>query len=136
MKYKEFLEICKEINSDFPGQGSFELTYDGGYEDGNNWRERKKVTDNPRLYVQWSTGGKEGGNCWNNDEPQHYTSDNSPEDLQILDSVLEKICPTITFLQYKNLYNTVTKHDTYTESEYYGNSRGYSTKTILVKELF
>ena len=77
-----------------------------------------------------------GGNCWDNSVPQAYTSNDKPEDLGILDAILEKVCPDINFLKYKKLYDTLTKYDTRTESQYYGNSSDFANKTIYIKELY
>ena len=50
--------------------------------------------------------------------------------------ILESICPAVSFIQYKNLYNTLVKYDTYSVGEYYGNSTNYAYKVIDLQELF
>ena len=133
--YEQFVALCNEVYKDeFEGQGSVQLSYyDRTYRYNQN---NNPIKDNPRLIVEWSTGGVAGGSCWDSSDPQPYTSHDAPQDLQILDVILEKICPILSFLQYKNLYNTLVKYDTRTENEYYGNSTDYSVKMVYLKDLY
>jgi hypothetical protein len=87
------------------------------------------------LTVEWATGGYSGGNCWDDSDPQPYYTGNVEQNLHDLDKILEKVCPTISFLQYKLLCENI-KYGTRTEYEYYGNSTTYSTKSISVDDIW
>lgn len=136
MKFKEFLTKCEEIFEGFSGDGELQKSF---FDRTAHWlpyhmRENNKI-DKPRLYIQWSTGGMSGGNCWNA-PPEYYSSDEGDKDLQILDKILQSISPDLNFLQYKDLCNTLVKTDSYSENEYYGNSTDYSSKEIDLRSLF
>ena len=77
-----------------------------------------------------------GGNCWNDDEPTGYSSDNPPEELTSLDTILEKYKPDISYLEYKVLANKLVEHGSRTEYEYYGNETNYSSKKCNMKKLY
>lgn len=133
--FEEFTERCQEIYLKSEGiDGDLQLTYWGPR---TNWRHDsgEKITK-PRLFVEWSTGGVSGGSCWDNSNPQPYTNNDKPKELQILDAILENICPSISFLQYKNLVNSLIKYDSRTESEYYGNSTDYTSQMVVLRELY
>lgn len=106
-----------------PGQG-------GGYYD------RKEATLAPALMVEWSTGGTSGGSCWDDSNPQPYSTDNAPEELTDLDRILEKYWPEISFLQYRVLAAKLVKGGSYTEYEYYGNSTNRSFKLLWLRDLY
>lgn len=92
--------------------------------------------ENDYFYVSWTSGGVSGGSCYNDDYDSHYAIAGDPEpEFSSLDGLLVDICPNISFLQYKKLLS-LTKHDTYTSNEYYGNSRVTSFKHIRLKELY
>src|SRR5579862_3894046 len=94
-KFKEFLDLCIEVYANVQDiDGELQLEYFAR----TDWRNRNhdKITK-PRLYVSWSPGGMSGGNCWDDAEPTAYTNHEKPKELQILDKVLEKICPDINF---------------------------------------
>jgi hypothetical protein len=131
MKYNEFLELCESVYKNFSGDGEVQISY---YAD--NWRSRATKIETPRLFVEWETGGYSGGNCWDSSDPQPYTSNGPPKELEILDTILEKVCPTITFLQYKNLTATLEKYDTRSVGEYYGNSTDYAYKHVDLRDLY
>ena len=92
--------------------------------------------DNHYLYVQWCSGGISGGSCWDSgDSDPHYarSGDAEPE-FDDVDTVLTKICPTLSFLQYKQLMKIVTR-DEYSENEYYGNCTNYTYKKVKLRDL-
>jgi hypothetical protein len=82
----------------------------------------KRSTDDvfDGLLVSWSTGGASGGSCWENSDPQGYTSNEPPAELSSLDIILEDICPSMTFLAFRRLKTLIEKGD-YRVREYYGN---------------
>lgn len=76
-----------------------------------------------------------GGNCWGNDA--NYPVDSEPEPaFELFDNILEKVCPNVTFLQYKKICNKVIKYDTRIQNEYYGNYYHYSIKKANYHELY
>lgn len=88
------------------------------------------------LTVTWMTGGAWGGNCWGESDPSSYCPEPEPEpELVDLDAILERVAPTIGFLQYKQLMQKVT-YDTRTEYEYYGNHTSYASKTISIEDVW
>jgi len=89
-----------------------------------------------KLKEEWMAGGAWGGNCWDDSDPSSYcpNPDKEPE-FEVLDEILERVTPTIGFLQYKTLMQKV-KYDTRTEYEYYGNHTSYGIKEILVEDIW
>lgn len=87
------------------------------------------------ILCEWVSGGRAGGNCWGGVEDRPIDPEESAE-LTELDSILEKVSPSITFLQYKSLVKDLIKSGTYTIDEYYGNHTIYSYKYILLYELY
>jgi len=53
-----------------------------------------------------------------------------------LNLVLEKICSTITLLQYNRVYRDLIQETEYTETEYYGNDSVHCIKYFVFEELF
>lgn len=89
-----------------------------------------------KIKVEWMTGGAWGGTCWDDSDPSSYGPDPEPEpEMETLDAILEKVAPTIGFLQYKQLMQKVER-DTRTEYEYYGNHTSYATKEILIEDVW
>lgn len=91
--------------------------------------------DYEAIYQSWETGGMSGGTCWG-DQARPYSEDPGPMELTELDKVLEKLCPSMSFLQYKNMTNEILKTASYTEREYYGNETDYTIKYVLYSKLF
>ena len=79
----------------------------------NNWRE-----DDTLVSETWSGGGT-WCNCWGS---SGTISPDAPREFEEFDEILEKICPTINFIQYKKLYNKCTEIITYDDRDYYGGS--------------
>ena len=128
MTYEEFQKIVDEVTGGEyhpPKRKSVNYGQHEGY-----------YAPTTKLKVEWMTGGAWGGNCWDNSDPGNYTPDPEPEpELKHLDLILEKVCPNITFMQYKVLMQKV-KYDTRTEHEYYGNHTSYASKEILVQDIW
>lgn len=87
-----------------------------------------------KLSVEWRTGGVTGGNCWGDHADRAVESEREPE-FEGLDEILAKLCPQISFLQYKVLCKNVVKYSEKQESEYYGNYYDYSVKSVDLAEL-
>lgn len=95
------------------------------------------VTNKLNLEVRWCSGGQSGGNCWDDDDSTHYYSiDGEPEeDFWELDSILERVCPAITYLQFRKLEKLI-EHDSEREDDYYGNYTNYSIKRLSIEKLW
>jgi adenylate kinase family enzyme len=65
----------------------------------------------------WSGGGT-SGSCWSNT----LTTISSGESVSFddFDSLIEQIDPTISFLQYKKIYNNCVSEGEFSDSDYYG----------------
>lgn len=91
------------------------------------------------INVYWRIGGQTGGSCWTtNENPAIYRGINAdPEpDLTDLDIILQKICPNISYINYKVLVKSTIKIKEYSIYEYYGNYTNYSIKYILLNDLY
>lgn len=82
----------------------------------------------------WSLGGTYG-NCWNDSKSQ-VSGEPQPASFSEFDNILESVCPNITFLQYKKLYNACVSTDTRGESDYYGGHVEYGFYKFNVKYLY
>ena len=68
------------------------------------------------FYSQsWSLGGV--GHSWTGES--YPISGSEPCDFDEFDGFLEKICPTITFLQYKKIYKACVEVEEFDDSDYY-----------------
>lgn len=86
------------------------------------------------IYCRYKTGGYSGGNCWNANEAKYYSEDPPEDRFKVLDLVLEKLKPNITYLQYKKIESMVHNNEE-TEYEYYGNSTEWKVEYIILSEL-
>ncbi len=131
MTFDEFYRDCRDIAKDY--------TKGDGYLDDTEWKSWKEpsVKKHPRLFVEWETGGCSGGNCWGG-TAEPYSCDDPPKELDILDEILGKLCPSIPFLVYKQLKNDLVKEDTNCSDcgDYYGNYTNYRTLEVDLKELY
>ena len=85
------------------------------------------------IYSRYETGGMSGGNCWREGEARPFSCEPPKEQMKVLDIILEKLCPKLTYLQYKKLQELV--HDSEkTEWEYYGNCKDWKIQYILVSD--
>ena len=80
--------------------------------DVNNIVNKEKL-----LSDSWSLGGT-FGNCWN--DQLTTLSPEPPQPFTEFDELLERICPNLTFLQYKKLERECTEIAEYEDSDYYG----------------
>ena len=64
---------------------------------------------------EWSLGGQ----CWNYNGDSWGESGEEPCDFDKLDEVLEEVVPSITYLQFKKVYNVCVKIEEYTDRDYY-----------------
>lgn len=100
---------------------------------------KKTVLDtlkNYFIYTSWVSGGRSGGSCWDEGEPNYYPVDTEKEeDLEALDIILREICPNLSFLDYKTIIPLI-EYDSFTQNEYYGNFTTYSYKYLNLKSLY
>jgi len=89
----------------------------------------------PALINSWETGGVSGGSCWESSNPQPYSSGKTEPEWTDLNQILEHFAPEISFLKYKMLMG-VTKVDTRTQSEYYGNCTDYNVRILPLKTIY
>ncbi len=88
-----------------------------------NWKvwveENGLGKDQLLTSTTWSLGGNW---CDYNGGSESVSADPQPTAFKEFDELLERICPTITFLQYKRLYNNTVEIESYRHSDYYGGS--------------
>ncbi|MBW3021101.1 hypothetical protein KY334_07435 [Candidatus Woesearchaeota archaeon] len=109
MNYKEFLKIARKIAK----------------------------TNKEKIYIKWIIGGEEGGSCWDEEDSEpHYPVDIEDEpNFDVLDNILNNVCPSMNFTQYKELLKLTTV-DEFSKNEYYGNYTVYAIKSIKLKTIF
>jgi len=81
----------------------------------------------------WCLGGS-WADCWGGGGS--VSGEAQPDGFRELDELLEKVCPNITFLQYKGIYNEIVLTDEYGDSDYYGGSTSYAYKYFMVENLY
>ncbi len=130
MTFDTFLSILTEAKIDTDPYLPFSLDAHYRYA-----REAKPTPEKvPMLIQHWETGGASGGSCWG-DEPEEYSTSDGPGDFTELDKALKLVCPTITYLQYRELCGSV-KEGSAVDYEYYGNRTDYGYQLITVRTLF
>ena len=98
----------------------------------NEFETKCKEICGDDLKVSWATGGMTGGNCWNDNGPYPYYSDETEPKDTCLEKIIKCVLPDISGLQVFKLLNNdnLYTYDSYTENEYYGNNTRYSTRTL------
>jgi hypothetical protein len=81
----------------------------------------------------WCLGGS-WQNCWG--RGGSVAGDAEPSDFGEFDSLLEKVCPNITFLQYKNISSRVMRTEEFGESDYYGGHTNHAKKYFYMNDLY
>lgn len=87
------------------------------------------------ISVKWEIGGYSGGSCWDDSNPQPYTTDNLEPKFDEFNAILREVCPNISHLNYLELESLI-KYSNYTYAEYYGNCTKYKVKSIDVDYLW
>jgi len=82
----------------------------------------------------WSLGGT-SGSCWS-DEKSHVSAEPQPASFKEFDELLTEICPNISFLAYKKLYNETVTTETSGEGDYYGGYVEHACYVCDVKKLY
>lgn len=115
-------EEIQEINNKVPyEQGIFKEPY------GIDTRIKEPV-----VYMRWVSGGMTGGSCWDG-RPRPIETEGEPN-FDVLDVILKKVVPQISYLQYKEVEKLIRESD-YNDYHYYGNYDEYSVKFIVLSEL-
>lgn len=85
-----------------------------------------------------NVGGVSGGSCYDGSDARPYVNhDAKPATFEILDEILEKICPEISHLKYLRLQREAkVTQDSVTEHEYYGNAESYVFMQVTLGDLF
>lgn len=87
---------------------------------------------NPQIVSEeWSNGGT----YVNYEGNTFYILADTPKEFDELDNLLEELCPTLTFFQYKKLIKECTSIETWEERDYYGGSENKSHHVCDVKKL-
>lgn len=101
----------------------------------------KAFSDKYNLYLydneyirseKWSLGGS-WRNCWGN---SGSVSSETPVEFIVLDNLLTEICPNVSFLQYKKIYNECVETDESSEGDYYGGNVYYAYYKCDVEKLY
>lgn len=86
------------------------------------------------IGYDWEVGGTTGGDCWGS-EPRHYSGSDGEPDTHVLDELFAKVCPAISYLQYKRIRAAMTETERRWHG-YYGNSTDYAGREIKVGDLY
>lgn len=81
----------------------------------------------------WCLGGN-GKNCWGDEWTIHSTS--QPASFREFDDLLTNICPSITFLQYKKIYEESVSIEESSEGDYYGGNADYACYSCDLEKLY
>ena len=81
----------------------------------------------------WSLGGT-WGDCWGN--KGKISPDEQPSSFREFDKLLEEVCPNITFLQYKSIYDECVEVYKYDESDYYGGTQYYAQYRLDLRKCY
>lgn len=87
----------------------------------------------PVIYSRYCVGGYGGGNCYD-DDAEPYTEEPPKDRFKVLELVLEKLKPSITFFQYKKIEGMIHDNEE-TDNQYYGNSTDWKVEYIILSEL-
>ena len=82
----------------------------------------------------WSLGGTYG-NCWD-DGMGVVSTDVQPTSFELLDNLLNDVCPEIPFMKYKMIMNDCVTTDTESEGDYYGGSTESGFFECDIKKLY
>ena len=103
--------------------GSFKETY------GIDTKVKEHV-----IYMRYETGRMNGGGYRGNSN-LHYVKGDGRGNFTVLDMVLKKLKPEISYLEYKDIENLIRSNNDRDNEDYYGNSTDYVVEYILMSEL-
>lgn len=87
------------------------------------------------ISVRWLINGEMGGSCWG-DKPSPISPEEPVDITPVLAAILEDLAPTITFLQFNKLQDTIIESDKDSYSEYYGNWSEYAVRRFSVQAFY
>lgn len=85
------------------------------------------------VYMRWCTGGASGGSCYG-DDLEYFVGEGEP-DFVVLDKVLEKIVPTLSFLHYKEIKRSIISTEE-SDYQYYGNYNDWDICFIPLSTIY
>lgn len=89
-------------------------------EDYKIFADKYNISLQDDLYMHsdtWSLGGSYE-NCWGTGGS--ISPDDQPKSFELLDDLLQEVCPSMSFLQYKKIENECVETGESSESDYYG----------------
>lgn len=87
----------------------------------------------PVIMSRYVKSGYSGGSCCG-DKPTYFTKELPKDHLQVLDLVLQELCPKISYLQYKSISRLIHSNEE-TDWNYYGNTDDWYCEYIILSEL-
>lgn len=81
----------------------------------------------------WSLGGT-WCDCWGNSGT--CSPETPPEGVRLLDDLLEKVAPTIPFLQYRKIMNECVSIREFSHGDWYGGTTYHNQHLIDIKKLY
>jgi len=128
MTKEEFLEIVKEAEVCLYTKDGRRFCYFPSGESPNM---------EAGLHCRWVSGGSTGKSCWGGDARPVDPDRESEELEESLEKILTKICPNMTFLQYKRLCRDLIEYgESGDGGDYYGNYYDYGTKWLELQKLY
>lgn len=88
----------------------------------------------PVIYTRWIKSGFSGGGYGGEHTAQPFTSEPPENRFKILDIILEKLKPNISYLQYKKIMELWDENN-YSVNQYYGNFDDYVIKFMPLSVL-
>lgn len=93
------------------------ISKDRSHSYGGYYRNEDKPCKTKYMYSEDWSGGGTWGNCWGE---EGSISADEPNNFDELDNLLQKICPNITYLQYKKIEKECVDIEESYEHDYYG----------------
>lgn len=98
------------------------------------FRGKMYLSEDGMLKGQRWSGGGSYGTCWHNGLTP--VSAEEPRNFDELDSLLEEICPNISFLHYKKIQSNCVTMEDYYDRDYYGGGITYHYWQCDLKKLY
>jgi len=129
--YEKLIDLDININTTFGEEIGWEYQKDHSH-------PKKKIVRSGRdaIVLEWEVSGSKGGNCWREGQSRPYTLDIRDPNFDDLDKILKEFASTITYFEYKKLWDNIVYRDERTETEYYGNYICYNLYYVYVEDLY
>jgi hypothetical protein len=122
------------INFSYEEKEIFKVTYLSNLIQTHGNRYWSEHLGRPTLVSErWCTGGCVC--CWDGSKYES-TPETAPTSFKELDQILESICPNITFLQYKKLFDACVTVEEDSEADYYGGKEYYNLYCCDLTKLY